>query len=264
MKELLRRTATGIILVVLFAGSILLGPLPFLLMILVLYGLGMVELFRLFSKEGLKPCGMHAVSGAAVIVIIFAGLNGNANPLWLGIPAVLWMAGFFRQRSLFVASLVLFWLSLPLASFIALGWAVDGISFQPLIPLSVIGVVWINDIFAYLTGSLVGKHPMTPRLSPGKTWEGFAGGFFFSLLAGWIIYRTTGTFSTTAWIISGGVISVLAVLGDLFESGLKRRFNVKDSGNLLPGHGGILDRFDSLLFAPPAILLVVVILNQLK
>lgn len=264
MKELLRRTATGIILVVLFAGSILLGPLPFLIMILILYGLAIAELFRLFSKEGLKSCGMHAVAGAAVIVIIFAGLYANTNPLWLGIPAVLWMAGFFRQRTQFITPLVLFWLSLPLASFLALGWAVDGISFQPLIPLSVIGVVWINDIFAYLTGSLVGKHPMTPRLSPGKTWEGFTGGFLFSLLAGWIIYRITGSFSAASWIISGGVISVFAVWGDLFESGLKRRFNVKDSGNLLPGHGGILDRFDSLLFAAPAILFVVVILNQLQ
>jgi phosphatidate cytidylyltransferase len=249
------------ILVVLFAGSILLGPVPFLIMILALFVLGTAELFRLFSKDGLRPCGLHAASGAAIIIIIFAGLHGHANPLWLVVPALLWIGGIFIQGSEFAASLFLFWFSIPLASFIALGWVLGGATYRPLIPILVIALVWINDIFAYLTGSLAGKHPMTPRLSPGKTWEGFAGGVLFTLLAGWFLYRFTGTFSAAAWIISGGVISAFAVLGDLFESGLKRRYKVKDTGNLLPGHGGILDRFDSLMFVAPAILIVLVILN---
>ena len=100
---------------------------------------------------------------------------------------------------------------------------------------------------------------MTPKLSPGKTWEGFIGGVAFSLLGGWILFRVTGTFSGPVWVATGGLVGLLAVAGDLFESGLKRRFGVKDTGSLLPGHGGILDRFDSLLLAAPVLLLVILL-----
>ncbi len=128
------------------------------------------------------------------------------------------------------------------------------------IPLSIVISIWINDTMAYIVGSLIGKRPLS-RISPKKTWEGTVGGiilatvvmFFFYVL---IYFRNTGQSSDLKILqiiiaITAFVASVAGVLGDLFESKLKRLAGVKDSGSLLPGHGGFLDRFDSLLFAIP-------------
>jgi len=127
----------------------------------------------------------------------------------------------------------------------------------------VIALVWVNDTFAYLTGSLVGRHKMTPVLSPGKTWEGFAGGVIFTLLGGWIIWRITGMLGAGTWIAISLIVASLGLAGDLFESGLKRTVKVKDTGTLLPGHGGILDRFDSLLFVAPAVVILILLIKLL-
>jgi len=204
---------------------------------------------------------LAAGSGFLLILAVYACLQYHISPLWLITPAALWIMGYVRPRYRQAASLSLFWLAIPLASYLSLGWAQEGIPYRSMFPLSVIILVWINDIFAYLTGSLLGKHPMTPRLSPGKTWEGFAGGMFFTLIAGWVLYRITGAFAPVTWIVSALIISLLGLTGDLFESGLKRKMKVKDTGSLLPGHGGILDRFDSLLFVAPALLLLLMILH---
>jgi phosphatidate cytidylyltransferase len=102
---------------------------------------------------------------------------------------------------------------------------------------------------------------MTPKLSPGKTWEGFSGGILFTILAGIGMHALTDSFSSTAWAIMGLLIALLAFSGDLFESSLKRRFGLKDTGRMLPGHGGILDRFDSLLFVTPALVIILLIIN---
>jgi len=128
-------------------------------------------------------------------------------------------------------------------------------------PLLVLSLVWINDTFAYVAGNLIGKHKLTPHLSPGKTWEGFIGGLGFTLLGGWVVYRVTGEFASGTWIFLSLIIGVFGLMGDLFESRLKRRINVKDTGTLLPGHGGILDRFDSLLFAAPMVMLILIIIS---
>jgi phosphatidate cytidylyltransferase len=264
VKELILRTATGIFLVVLLAGVILLGALPLLAIVLLIYVLGTRELFKLISAEKGIPSALIALSGALLILGINAGLNYHTHALWLILPAVLWLIGTIQPGNLNAGILVMFWLALPLSSFTALGWVPGGASYTPLFPLSLMVLVWFNDIFAYVAGSLIGKHALTPRLSPGKTWEGLVGGILFSQLAGWLIFRITGTMSPATWMISAGIISLLGLAGDLFESGLKRRFQVKDSGNLLPGHGGILDRFDSLFFVAPALLLFLLILNLLK
>ena len=115
-------------------------------------------------------------------------------------------------------------------------------------------LIWINDTFAYLGGSLYGRHKMTERISPNKTWEGTVTGFVFtmvaSLLAGWLWADQIipgGTFHWYGWMLFGFFTSLLATMGDLLESLLKRQAGVKDSGNLIPGHGGVLDRMDSIL-----------------
>ncbi len=152
----------------------------------------------------------------------------------------------------------------PLSCFLALGWMGESKVYDSLIPLSVISLVWINDTFAYVTGSLLGKHRMTPKLSPGKSWEGFSGGILFTMGSAWIVYTITGVYNLATWFTFALLISCLGLLGDLFESGLKRKNAVKNSGEILPGHGGILDRFDSLFFIAPGILVMLIVLKLVQ
>jgi len=260
VKEFLLRTVTGILLVVIIMGSILLGPIPMLIMILLIYGLGCLELFRLKATPFSFPAALLAASGALLLMGVYGALNLEMNPLWLILPACLWIVGFLWHRDLNTGSLLLLWIAIPLSSFIAIGWLPEG-SWNALLPVAVIAMVWINDTLAYVTGSLLGKHHMTPKLSPGKTWEGFVGGMLFTMLSGWLFYHFTGLHSAVTWIAAGVVASLFSLAGDLFESRLKRKYHVKDSGGILPGHGGVLDRFDSLLFVAPAMLLLILLLQ---
>lgn len=112
-------------------------------------------------------------------------------------------------------------------------------------------LIWVNDSFAYIVGSLIGKTRLFPAVSPKKTWEGTIGGFVFTLLAAYIMSQYESLVNPTQWVVLAAVIVVAGSLGDLIESKLKRSAGVKDSGALLPGHGGMLDRLDSLVFAAP-------------
>jgi phosphatidate cytidylyltransferase len=118
--------------------------------------------------------------------------------------------------------------------------------------LSIFILTWTSDTFAYLVGRKIGKHKLFERISPKKSWEGFFGGMLFSVIAGLLIaYLTDGDF--TKYAIYGVVVSTFGTLGDLVESMLKRSLNIKDSGTILPGHGGLLDRFDAVIFVIPII-----------
>ncbi len=112
-------------------------------------------------------------------------------------------------------------------------------------------MIWTNDTFAYLVGKNFGKHKLLERISPKKTIEGFAGGFLFTLLAGYIIAVYSNTLSPIIWLIISIIISIFGTLGDLIQSKFKRQAGVKDSGSIMPGHGGIFDRLDSIIFASP-------------
>lgn len=128
-------------------------------------------------------------------------------------------------------------------------------AWSPLIPIAIIFSIWINDTMAYIVGSLIGKTPFS-KISPKKTWEGTAGGAILCI----VVIALLGAFIPVAnpvpvshWIVIAALCAVFGTLGDLFESKLKRMAGVKDSGSFMPGHGGFLDRFDSLLFAAPAV-----------
>ena len=114
-------------------------------------------------------------------------------------------------------------------------------------------LIWVSDSGAYIIGSMFGKHKLFERISPKKTWEGFLGGGFFSLIAAFIISLLIEEIALIHWLAIAILTVVFGTFGDLIESLLKRKVNVKDSGTILPGHGGILDRFDSLLFAAPVV-----------
>ena len=128
------------------------------------------------------------------------------------------------------------------------------VTFNTLLPLSIFIFLWVNDSGAYCVGSLLGRHKLFPRISPGKSWEGSIGGALFVLLAAYAIsYFLDGRMlNSLEWLGLGLVVVIFGTWGDLVESLFKRTLGIKDSGNILPGHGGMLDRFDSSLMAIPA------------
>lgn len=127
----------------------------------------------------------------------------------------------------------------------------DGIEFYTNIAMGLLLFTWVNDTGAYFTGSIFGKTPFYPAISPKKTWEGTIGGVLFVLLLAGILSHYFMELELMEWLILGGIVAVFGSLGDLVESMMKRGLHIKDSGTLLPGHGGILDRFDAFIFMLP-------------
>ena len=125
-------------------------------------------------------------------------------------------------------------------------------------------LIWINDSFAYLIGSNFGRQKLFESVSPKKTVEGFLGGVFFSAVGSYFIFKCTNNLDFSNWLIISVITSVFGTIGDLIESKYKRQANVKDSGNLMPGHGGLLDRLDSAIFVAPFIYLFLKILNYVS
>lgn len=137
-------------------------------------------------------------------------------------------------------------------------------SYNPNILLGSFILVWVNDSFAYLVGKNFGKQKLFEIISPKKTVEGFLGGLFFSCVASYFIATFTATLTFTSWLILSIIVSVFGTLGDLIESKFKRQAKVKDSGVIMPGHGGLMDRLDSIIFAAPFIYLFLRILNYVS
>lgn len=123
--------------------------------------------------------------------------------------------------------------------------------FTPLLLLGAFILVWVNDTGAYIIGKNFGKQKLFSSISPKKTVEGFLGGLFFACIASYFIAKFTGTLDFTYWLILSIIVSVFGTIGDLIESKFKRQANVKDSGVIMPGHGGLLDRLDSIIFVAP-------------
>jgi len=127
----------------------------------------------------------------------------------------------------------------------------EGGDYTNTIVFAIIALTWTNDTMAYMVGSKVGRTKMFERMSPKKTWEGTIGGILFTVLVAFIIYHFFGIFTPAVWLGLAIIIGIFGTLGDLVESMLKRSYTMKDTGSLLPGHGGLLDRFDSLTFHLP-------------
>lgn len=138
------------------------------------------------------------------------------------------------------------------------------VPYNPYILLGSFILVWVNDSFAFLIGKNLGKQKLFPQISPKKTFEGFLGGLFFACVSSYFIAKFTHTLDFNNWLILSIIISVFGTLGDLLESKYKRQANVKDSGVIMPGHGGLLDRLDSMLFAAPFIYLFLRIIHYVS
>jgi phosphatidate cytidylyltransferase len=150
----------------------------------------------------------------------------------------------------------LFYISLPIWLLIMIAHLPEtvgtNLGYHPNRVFGLLWLVWTNDTMAYLIGSKIGKHKLFERISPKKTWEGTVGGAIFTILMAWILSMyLPHDFTSKEWLVLGAVVGLFGTLGDLVESMLKRSVGVKDSGTLLPGHGGLLDRFDAFIFVIP-------------
>ena len=148
----------------------------------------------------------------------------------------------------------IFYISLPMSLLTVLAFNYNGYDYRRVFAL--LFLIWASDIGAYAAGKSFGKHKLAPSISPGKTWEGWAGGFLLTLAVGWALKFMLPELPLAYRLVAAGVVAVFAPLGDLAESMLKRSVGVKDSGHFLPGHGGLLDRFDAFLLVLPVLALL--------
>lgn len=255
MKELLIRTLSGVVLVAVIIACILISPWTCWALALFIIGVGTFEMSRLMHVNSPWQLLFGELLSLGTFAAASLGLLSHlpVSSMLVLVPMLLFLLALFSTRDDFktiaafnFASIAL--LSIPCYFMI---WLREVHSPQML--LMVFILLWANDTFAYLTGHLLGKHKLFKRISPGKTIEGSIGGLVLSTLAMVIFSYCVGEFPMKTAISIALIAVVFGTLGDLCESMLKRQAGVKDSGRLIPGHGGILDRFDSVLFALPFI-----------
>ena len=170
-----------------------------------------------------------------------------------------------RKNTLMLAGGTLFsviYIFIPLSLIIPIGCFENEI-YNYKILFGLLILIWSSDSWAFVCGKLFGRHKLFERISPNKTWEGFIGSIILTTTTGYVLSNNGFGLSQTEWMILGTLTAISATLGDLFQSMLKRESNIKDSGNILPGHGGILDRFDSILLCFPVFYLYLYYINPI-
>jgi phosphatidate cytidylyltransferase len=245
------RTVTALVLAPVALGAILVGKWAVLALVCVVVGVAAYEL-----SQALKPLPFVAALGAGALPILLSipyGRTGILAGAMLSLPwALLWLAGkpeIRTLRAVLAVLLMALWVGVPLAH---LGLFPRSRYGEILVLIAVVGP-WVSDSGAYFAGHLFGRRLLFPSLSPNKTVEGSLGGLLLTILVvGFVSYQFLDFSLAKAAVIGAGV-SIFSQSGDLFESMLKRILDVKDLGHFLPGHGGILDRIDSLLFTAPAV-----------
>jgi len=261
LKEFVTRALTGAVFAVLVIGSILWSPWAFFVLMGAFAVIGLFEFVKLFPSDP-RPRGTVIYYFLGLAVYVLVGLTGmnilDFSNLLMVVLSFFILIGVevFRQPKpswiqIAAGFSALIYIALPFGLMNSLFWVGSGNMSFPWILLALFILVWANDVFAYLVGSTIGKHKLYEKISPGKTWEGSIGGFLFTLVFAWIFSRFALNLNLTHWLWIGVIVSVAANLGDLAESLLKRNAGVKDAGTIFPGHGGVLDRFDAVLFATP-------------
>jgi phosphatidate cytidylyltransferase len=224
-----------------------------------------LQIFEFYTLTGYKSKLWGRISGIAAGMYLFPSVllyAGNYCSKAIFFPYVLMIAVLFvaelyqkeqnpvRQWGILSAAQIYCAVSLSFLGFIPF---IESQQYHPLLLLAIFTFIWLNDTGAYLTGSLWGKHRLFERISPLKSWEGFFGGYAAVLIASQIFAKYFTILTWYEWLLFATVTAVAATLGDLTESLLKRTCGAKDSGNILPGHGGMLDRFDSVILVSPAV-----------
>lgn len=267
-NNFLLRALTGIVFVVVLAGSILVGPYTFALLFTLICALSVHEFSELInrSNEAHVPATLTGLCGAFLVLGLWGFCTNSAGScILLPYPALL-LYLIIRELYLKQPNPVANWaysmmsqlyVALPFALLNVLAFHTDPqtseVTYNPILPLSLFIFLWLSDTGAYCVGSLIGRRRLFERISPKKSWEGFFGGMAFCIAAGAFAHHLIGG-CQAIWIPFAIIVSAFSTWGDLVESLIKRTAGVKDSGNIMPGHGGVLDRIDSLLFVAPAIL----------
>jgi phosphatidate cytidylyltransferase len=262
LSNLVKRTLSGIIYLIVIIGALFLGKYAYGTVFL---AAGIIALLEYFDLNGMPRFSQAKITGLVIGAFLFVLSCLVASRVlefkYFSVIVLLLMfsflqalyvrkEGFMTELSKALTGVLYIFIPLSLLNYLVF-FPAENFLYTHRIVLGILSLVWINDTGAYVTGSLFGKHKLFPRVSPGKSWEGFVGGTLFTIAAGWWMDRIMGILTNTDWLILAMVVSVFGVFGDLTESLIKRNANRKDSGTLIPGHGGMLDRIDSLLFVIP-------------
>lgn len=268
-SNFIQRAITGVIFVGVLIGCVLGGPISFSLLFALITALTIHEFGTIVSKQpdveinkpicmlagvflffGFAYLGVMPGQSEVLIPYLFLLIYLLVSELYLKKKNPLNNWAYTMMSQVYIA------LSFSMLNVLAYhsvgGTSPYQIQYNPILPLSIFIFTWINDTGAYCTGMLFGKHRLFERISPKKSWEGSIGGGVFSIIAGVIMAHFFPFMSIGVWIGLALTVVVFGTWGDLTESLLKRTLGIKDSGNILPGHGGMLDRFDSTLMAVPA------------
>jgi phosphatidate cytidylyltransferase len=263
LNNFFKRLFSGVGYIALMAGSILAGKYFYGALFLVVTLLTLNEFYRFYeSTSSPVPNISGMVTGSLVFILSFFIFSGLAAPelfsLIIPVTLVLFIAELYRKKenpfiSLALLIFGLIYIAVPYSlSAVLVFPGVNDHRYTPGILLGLLTLIWLNDTGAYVFGMLFGKHRLFERISPKKSWEGAVGGTIVTIILGYWMHFFVPLLSRSDWVVISLLISGFGIYGDLFESLLKRSAGVKDSGNLMPGHGGILDRMDSLLFIIPA------------
>lgn len=266
MKALLKRSITAVFIVGIMTAAILSGPLSSWLLFLVVCGLCLIELFRLQIGRQMNWRGiMFIITGVfpylagGLLLLAPDGQSGRLTEAALMMALSVWLFIWMLLELLIPEEVPYTVLKTSLFGLFYIGFPFGVLPFMARIGgtysggllFGLVVLIWVFDSAAYAVGSAIGRTKILPAVSPGKTWEGAAGGLVGSLAASLVVYEVFEVLTRIDWMVMACIVSVFGLIGDLIESSLKRQFASKDSGSLLPGHGGMLDRFDSLVFSIP-------------
>lgn len=257
------RAITAFFFTIVMLGSIFLGPYTFAGFYLLLSLVALLEFYKLVKIGGIRPHQTIGTIVGAVIFLISVAYHFFQFPtkyLMVSVPLVfaIFIVELYKKSKIPFANIAytyvgFVYVTLPFCFFYSLGYLMNFDDYSFHFPLSFLLMLWANDTGAYLFGMRFGKRRLFERHSPKKSWEGFFGGMFTSLLVAFIISQFYAEIHPIVWAGMAILISSFGTLGDLVESMLKRSLDAKDSGSFLPGHGGFLDRFDGLLIAAPVV-----------
>lgn len=279
LKTLATRSMSAVVFVVLLVGCVYWRYISFTLFFFVVSMIGLFEFYRISEKMGARPVKLigFLIGIITYLAFVFVGeivsipqemlysyhrLSAAIMPLIIAGPFLILATTLFirKENAIQNAMYTMGGVIYAVVPFALLNhtvfYCVGSEKFNSAVILGIIFLIWSNDTFAYLGGSLFGKNKMIERVSPGKTWEGTIIGVLITFGLSFTFNTWVFNFGNYTWCILGFIVPILATIGDLVESKLKREAGVKDSGSIMPGHGGVLDRFDSLIFVSPFVFLV--------
>ena len=265
MKVLVQRSLTGLAFAAIMLAGIIIHQYVFAIVFTFFLLFTLFEFYKISENIGYEPSiKIGLISGFLLFIVFFLAAShvipyrfiflSILIPLFTLIPDLFdKRKNGFKNSMITIAGIIYIALPYSLLSFIIFpGISVDT-EFYPWILTGIFLIIWMYDSMAYVFGSLFGKHKICVRISPKKSWEGLIGGAVFAVIMAIVNALIFQELSLVNWVIIALLIVTFGTSGDFFESKLKREAGVKDSGNILPGHGGLLDRFDTVLFAAPVI-----------